>query len=132
LKFRKATIRKDEDLIRLLNRVYLKNASLKSLTGYLASHKFNIEHETKGEKSIKTISYYKHAGNLRGLVFLEFSGNSLLSKKIILATDSKFDCPSKQGSFVYNYIDFVYLRKLIKKIKFPLKVANSNVELESR
>jgi hypothetical protein len=80
----------------------------------------------------RKVVYYRHAGNLRGFVFFKVSEKSLLFKRIIIATDSQFSCPYEDDSLVYNFIDFTYLKKLINKIEFPIKVANSNVDVESK
>jgi hypothetical protein len=132
VKFNKAKIKTDRDLIRQLNFAYGKRGSLVSCAAFLHRHGFMLDKEESGPDMVDTVVYYKHAGNLRGFVFFKSANKNVLSKKIIIATDSQFSCPYKDDSQVFNFIDFIYLKNLVNKIKFPLKVASSNVELESK
>ena len=132
VKFNNAQVKTDKDLIRQLNFAYGQRGSLTSCADYLHKHGFMLDKEKSGSDMVDTVVYYKHAGNLRGFVFFKCNNKKVLSRKIIIATDSQFSCPYIDDSLVYNFIDFTYLKKLVNKIKFPLKVANSNVELESK
>lgn len=125
-------IKTDKELIAQLNIAYGQDTALHTLLAYLAKHGFIISQKKTGNDRADTVVYYKHAGNLRGFVYVRSLNDSLLFKKIILATDSKFSCTSREGSLVYHYIDFAYLKKLAGKMKFPLKISSSNVEVESR
>ncbi len=80
----------------------------------------------------KEVTVYgkKGRGNVHAMLNLIRGSTGLEEVVIYIYTGTKFYCNTEKA-FKYHYIDFMYLDKLIKYIKFPLSVAASNKELIS-
>lgn len=52
------------------------------------------------------------------------------TRKIFISTNTKFACTTSSTT-LFNNVDFIYLRRIIHEIKFPLKLSNTITTLES-
>lgn len=129
----KERIKIDFDFIQLLNQIYYGDISLNQLVILLKDKGF--EKRTFNSRGLvyDTITFDKAGkGYLDASISLVYQMNDpyWVAKKIILRTKTNFFCETKEWQS-YSYIDFVYLRKFIKKLNIPFHIAGSNVELES-
>ncbi|MEQ1800008.1 MAG: hypothetical protein ABL872_18775, partial [Lacibacter sp.] len=79
----------------------------------------------------KIVLYAKHAGNLR--VWIEFIINSqtnIITKKIVIATETKFRCKTLT-SYEYSLVDFLYLKRIVEFIKMPIELSKMSSQLET-
>jgi hypothetical protein len=123
-------LKKDLHVINDLNYIYSLPldsnffTSIENLGFYKSSNVFDLE---KNEIFL----YSKNAGNIRPTVKIIVDNKTKkLERVIAIATESKFRCKTKE-SFSYCLIDFVYLRRVIKKSKIPLRISRYCSALET-
>lgn len=125
----------DKKLIKELNEIYRAKLNYADAVNLLEKKGYGRKRRINNPEWVTdTITFEKiNQGYLDSYikVIYNISEQRLISKKIILVTKTHFFCETKEWQS-YSYIDFVYLRRFIKKIKIPLQVAWSNVELESK
>ena len=132
---RKNVVRIDNRLIDELNRIYHSEVSFSQLInllvrlGYVQSTRI-----IRPEWMNDTATFTKvNLGQINGYVqvIYDIKNNQLVSKQIILTTKKPFFCETKE-LWSSSAIDFVYLRRFLKKFKIPLKVSSTLSELESK
>jgi hypothetical protein len=131
--FSKKKIKRDVRLLKLLNKVYRYNLSSDFKKELLTLGFTETVPEIRYPKSGGTMHKYyrKFDGYLRCFVqILEIDGK-INKESVLIATDTKFSCLFVDNTFMIFYVDFVYIKQLLKYINFPLRVAWSNTELES-
>lgn len=128
VKYKPKYVANDKKMILILNSVYrLKHVS--EIKETLLKSKF--QDESKSLKDSTVQFFFKHTGYIRSFVYIRKLGKNSYFLSFKIATDRKFFCKTDSSSNMC-YIDFVYLKhKLSNIIHFPLKMAQSNVELET-
>lgn len=132
---KRKAIKIDKGIIYDLNNIYSSRLDFRAMIQFLNKLGYKESSRINLQKSVLDTVYYRKIseGQLDGYIQLVYNteDNKLHAKKILLATKTHFICETKEWQS-YSYIDFYYLRKFVKEISFPLQVAWSNVELESK
>lgn len=122
-KISKKQIKKDEKVIEDLNLIY-KMANDSLVFDKIKKRGFYFYSQLEDANN-KTTEFAKNAGNLRVTVKIILdSKKNEFSKTIEIMTNTKFHCETISGSYLIYLIDFVYIKKVIKKIEFPLQVSS--------
>lgn len=128
-------VRSDKRLIKELNEIYRTELNYVTVISLLEEKGYRKNRRIVNPNWINdTITFEKvNQGYLDSYIRLIYSisDQRLISKRITLITKKHFFCETKEWQS-YSYIDFIYLRRLITRIKIPLKIAWSNVELDSK
>lgn len=109
----------DQKLIKLANQLYNNdNFSLSELKAKTVQYK-NSSISQRNTNGVETIEFNANTeGNIRLSVKAILAGNTLKDKQILLETNTQVLC---NGDYLYvNGLDFLYLRRLIDMIAFPM------------